>query len=205
MKNVNVYSQEWYATFLDSIPAESTRTEVSFVERRLPVDAYPAILDLGCGPGRHASALARLGHRVLGVDVSESAIRRARAACPEATFEVRDMRDLRSLHGSFDGVVSLWHSFGYFDDDTNLDVLRQVRGALRPGGRAILDLYNRDHLEGRAAEQTVERGGRRVRTTRGWNGSRQAVALEYPGGGRDEFEWRLYSPEELLKEHPLEK
>src|SRR5262249_24100095 len=122
-----------YETFLESIPVETTRAEVSFIERQLPVNSFPVILDLCCGPGRHASALAERGYRILGVDVNERVVRDARTACPSAAFEVCDMRSLDSLCRSFDGVVNLWHSFGYFDDETNLVVLRQVCAVLRPG------------------------------------------------------------------------
>ena len=196
----NAYSREWYLTFLEPIPTESTRTEITFVERQLPPRSFPTILDLCCGPGRHAAALSQIGYRVLGVDLNESAIEIARARCPGASFAVCDMRALDSLTTSFDGVVNLWHSFGYFDDEANRDVLRQVRAVLRPGGRAIFDVYNREHFEKRPAEEIAERGGRRIRTTRSWSGHRHRVALEYDGVPGDHFEWRLYSPDEFREQ-----
>ena len=193
----NFYSREWYETFLESIPVDTTRAEVAFVVRHLPVNSFPAVLDLCCGPGRHASALAKCGYQVLGVDANEKAVRSARAACAGAAFEVCDMRSLDSLGSFFDGVVNLWHSFGYFDDATNLMVLRQVYAVLRPGGRAIFDIYNREHFVSRPLEETNERGGRRVRTTRSWDGPRHRVVLEYDGRRGDQFEWRLYSAPEF--------
>ncbi len=107
------------------------------------------------------------------------------------------MRNLISIGGPFDGVVNLWHSFGYFDDETKLDVLRQARTLLRPGGRAIFDIYNRDHFVSLPPEEWSERGGQRIRTQRSWNGLRHRVSIEYEGAHRDEFEWRLYSPDEF--------
>jgi SAM-dependent methyltransferase len=193
----NEYSREWYETFLDPIPSGATGIEVSFVGRQLPVDDFRFVLDLCCGPGRHAAEFAGRGYRILGVDMNEHVVRRARANCPEASFESRDMRDLASLAGPFDAVVNLWHSFGYFDDETNVEILRQVWVLLRPGGRAIFDIYNRDHFVGLPPEELAERGGRQIRTQRSWNGSRHRVSLEYDGAPGDDFEWRLYSPEEF--------
>jgi SAM-dependent methyltransferase len=193
----NEYSKEWYETFLDPIPAGATGIEVYFVNRQLPVDDFGSVLDLCCGPGRHAAQLVGLGYRILGVDVNEHVVRRARSTCPKASFETCDMRNLGSLDGPFDAVVNLWHSFGYFDDETNLDVLRQVRMLLRPGGRAIFDIYNRDHIAGLPREELAGCGGRRIRTQRSWTGRRHRVSIEYDDGPGDNFEWRLYSPDEF--------
>ena len=194
----NLYSQAWYEIFLDSIPDALTIAEISFVERQLPQAEYPHLLDLCCGPGRHAETLSDRGYTVFGVDLNEEAVRTARANCPGASFEVCDMREIRSIGRTFDGVLNLWHSFGYFDDGTNADILQQVHDLLRPGGRAIFDIYNREHIASLPAEESAERGGRRVRTRRSWNGRRQRVSLEYEDSSGDEFEWRLYSPDEFL-------
>lgn len=195
----NNYSTYWYETFLDSIPVESTQVESAFIERHLPVDEFPRILDLCCGPGRHASALSKLGYHIHGVDMNERAIREARVNCPDGFFEVLDMRSLDSVAEPCDAVVNLWHSFGYFDEQTNLDVLRQVCDTLRPGGRAIFDIFNRDHAVKLPADERSERGGRRFRTRRSWSGKRHRVSIEYDDSGRDEFEWRLYSPGEFTE------
>jgi cyclopropane fatty-acyl-phospholipid synthase-like methyltransferase len=69
------FSQTWYATFLDSIPAEITTAELDFVERWLPVERFPSLLDLCCGSGRHATPLARRYDRRVDHDA-----RRCRAA-----------------------------------------------------------------------------------------------------------------------------
>jgi len=194
----NRFSPEWYRTFLDLIPSEQTEIELAFVERHLPLVTYPFVLDLCCGPGRHAASLVRRGYRVLGVDSNRNAVARARADAPQgATFEVLDMRQLDSIHGRFDAVVNLWHSFGYFDDATNEEILRQVYAKLRSGGRAILDVYNREHLVSLPSAEWGERGGTRFEAQRTWSGSRLTVTLRYASGGSDEFEWRIYAPAEL--------
>jgi len=191
------FSSTWYSTFLDSIPAEITQTEIGFVERWLPLERFPSVLDLCCGSGRHALPLARRGYRVLGVDRNADAIAKAQAEVRNATFRVHDMRDLAALGLTFDAVVNLWHSFGYFDDATNEAIVRQVAQVLRPGGRAIFDLYNREHLERLPSSEDGARAGIAFRTTRRWDGRRLRVSIDYEQGGHDEIEWRLYTAEEF--------
>src|SRR6266508_871470 len=74
----NQYSTTWFEMFLQPIQPVQTEREVAFVARWLPQPAYTTVLDLCCGQGRHARALAARGYRVTGVDRSvERLMRRA--------------------------------------------------------------------------------------------------------------------------------
>jgi SAM-dependent methyltransferase len=89
--------------------------------------------------------LARLGYAVTGVDLSPRAIDIARQKLAsehlEADFICGDMR--HPLPDRFDGIVNLFTSFGYFDDDEeNRMVLRSIRSMLREGGFLVLDFLN---------------------------------------------------------------
>jgi SAM-dependent methyltransferase len=107
------------------------------------------------------------------------------------------MQRLDALGERFDGVINLWASFGYFDDATNEAVLRELASALRDGGRALIDVYNRDHMVSLPASESIRRAGMHVTTERVWLGKRFRVRLAYSSGASDEFEWRLYTPAEL--------
>lgn len=192
------FSPEWYSIFLNTIAPAQTDVEVAFIARQLPVETHPRILDVCCGPGRHANPLARLGFSVTGIDHNAAQISRAIAAAPEtATYQTHDMRDLASLDGGFDGVINMWASFGYFDAATNDRILADMAAIVRPGGRVIFDVYNRDHMRRLAASETVERNGVTVRTKRSWSGNRMRVRLTYGTGAGDDFDWQLYTPAEL--------
>lgn len=194
----HVYSTAWYSTFLDTIPAEQTMHELAFIKRQMPLASHPKILDVCCGPGRHSNPLARAGYHVTGVDSNPDAVARARETAPAtASYRTADMRHLGELAEVFDGVINLWASFGYFDDRTNEAVARQMAGVLRPGGRALLDLYNRDHMATLPRHGTARRGAQEVKTTRTLLGSRFRVRLEYSSGASDDFDWRVYTPDEL--------
>ena len=195
----NDFSATWYTVFLDPIPARDSDTETAFVLRHLPPARFPSLLDLCCGSGRHAVRLATHGYQILGIDNNPHAIAQAQHnAAPHTRFLVHDMRDLGAIGETFDGVLNLWHSFGYFDDATNQDILRQIHAKLRPGGRFILDIYNRESLERFPARRQFEKEGMQVVSEYRWSGKRVACSLTYDGGAEaDTFECRIYTPDEI--------
>jgi SAM-dependent methyltransferase len=108
------------------------------------------VLDLCCGPGRHAAAFAGRGFRVTGVDRSRALLDRAHAHAVEAGVEVelveRDMREF-VRPSAFDLVVNLFTSFGYFSDAADeLRVLRNVHDSLRPDGTFVIDVMGKEVL-----------------------------------------------------------
>ena len=100
------------------------------------------VLDLGCGAGRHLVELARVGYRPTGLDLSMPMLEAATAAGFSRLVRA-DMRRLPFRASSFDVVASYFTSFGYFDSETeDLEVLREVRRTLVPGGAFLLDFMN---------------------------------------------------------------
>ncbi len=125
--------------------AEAERL-VDLVERDVSPTPNAHIIDVGCGRGRHARIFARRGYRVTGVDLSEEAIAQARSQSRDenldVTFVQGDMRE-PVCQGCADGVVNLFTTFGYFDDDAeNLKALAAMAAALRPGGWFVQDFLN---------------------------------------------------------------
>lgn len=128
---------------------EITRRQVAFTEACLGLDAGSSILDLACGVGRHTLLLSRHGFRLTGLDLNRSLVERARASARllrlAPRWVVADMRAL-PFEGHFDAVVSLFTSFGFLGDEENEAVVRQVAKSLRPNGRFVLDVMNRDFV-----------------------------------------------------------
>jgi SAM-dependent methyltransferase len=119
--------------------------EAAFIESALALPPGAEILDLGCGQGRHSVALALRGHAVTGLDLSEHLLGRARELARDRGVKVswvrRDMRQTEGL-GPFDACLSLFTSFGFFDDEEDARVLRNVHSVLKPDGCLLLDIDN---------------------------------------------------------------
>ena len=118
---------------------KGTEQEVGFVVDALGLEPGERILDVGCGPGRHALALARRGFDVVGVDLSPDFIdlpRRAAAAEGlAARFEVLDVRD-SAFDGEFDAAICLCQGgFGLLGGLDEVEVFGRIVAAVRPGGR----------------------------------------------------------------------
>lgn len=139
-----------------------TDQEVAFLIEVLGLEAGMTVLDVGCGPGRHAIGLARRGIAVVGVDISERFVAVAiEGADREGLSSMVEFHrgDARRMvgDGRFDGrdldaAVSLCQgAFGLggppdVADPQNLGadqaVLEGVRAALRPGGRVAVTAFS---------------------------------------------------------------
>ena len=126
--------------------------EVDFLVEHLALTAGTRVLDVGCGPGRHAHELARRGMVVHGIDIAQRFVDLAAEHAPNdapgsATFERLDARELgerADLAAAFDVVVCLCQgAFGLMtangDDER---VLAGMARCLRPGGRLVLSAFN---------------------------------------------------------------
>ena len=144
--------QHWFEPIADHLGAaylrysftKGTVQEVDFLVEHLGLTAGMRVLDVGCGPGRHAHELARRGMIVHGIDIADRFVELARAGAPEgATFERLDARDL-SFDSEFDVVICLCQgAFGLMtangDDER---VLGGMARALHPGGRLVLSAFS---------------------------------------------------------------
>jgi SAM-dependent methyltransferase len=192
----NVYTAQWFATFLEQLPTAYTDLDISAIQTRLPLEAFPRILDLCCGPGRHAARLSAVGYRVTGIDRDQGAIALARHRATTATFHCMDMRAVGQLREQFDGVLSIWQSFGYFSAAENDQLLRDIWARLRPGGRLLLDIFH--------AEYFRRHQGRRATLTKGLSSLEDRVAgdrlqsrIEYEDGEEEVMDFEIFRPEQL--------
>lgn len=149
----DVFDRPAFFELYERSDAELAVRQVDQVLRLLgegePLQAPARILDVCCGYGRHAVELARRGFAVTGVDISPQQIARARRRAAEAgvaaRFVVGDARAL-PVRGPYDAAINMFLSFGYFaTDEESQAMLHGIARALRPGGRLVLDFWNREY------------------------------------------------------------
>jgi SAM-dependent methyltransferase len=130
------------AAYLRYSFTKGTDQEVGFLWEALGLAPGMRLLDVGCGPGRHARALAARGVEVVGVDISERFVELARDGAPcGATFVRADARDL-PYDAEFDAAISLCQgAFGLVPGEDG-EVLRGMIRALRPGAAAAVTAFS---------------------------------------------------------------
>lgn len=105
-----------------------------------------SLLELGCGTGKHAEYLARLGYCIHGVDMSTTMIESARSRIPtelknQLSFEVGDIRSVR-VNCKFDAVISLFHVASYQTGNHDISAMFATAAEhLNPGGLFIFDFW----------------------------------------------------------------
>jgi SAM-dependent methyltransferase len=128
----------------------SARTEVEKIVKLLQIEKQDRILDLCCGIGRHSLELSRYGFEVMGVDRTTRYIEKARQEADRsglnAEFMVGDMREY-CVPTSFDIVMNLFGSFGYFDDpEDDRKVVENMYASLQPGGKFLIETMGKEIL-----------------------------------------------------------
>lgn len=132
---------------------EITKKEVDLFIRILGLKPEDSILDLCCGHGRHSLELARRGfENVEGLDISHYLIKKAKLQAEKERLKVKfregDARKLPYQPDSFDVVMILGNSFGYFESiKDDLQVLKEVRRVLRPWGKILIDVADGRYLK----------------------------------------------------------
>lgn len=107
-----------------------------------------SVANIPCGWGRHDAVLRRNGFDVYGIDIEPYFISKARRLYPrfKNRYFVGDMRCTGLESGTFDAVLNVFTSFGYFGYKGNLQVLHEFNRLLRKGGILLFDVKNKPAL-----------------------------------------------------------
>jgi SAM-dependent methyltransferase len=108
------------------------------------------VLDLCCGVGRHSLELARRGFRVTGVDRTPEYLKQASEMAKYESLDIEfvheDMRNFRRSD-SFDAVINLFTSFGYFEDaNDDRKVIENIYVSLKHRGKCVIDIMSKEIL-----------------------------------------------------------
>lgn len=184
---------------------EAERTIQTLLRFASIASPRPKALDIACGSGRHAVALAENGFDVVANDLSATLLGEARKLAAQKnlslTFSQTDMREI-AFEEEFDLIVQLFTSFGYFEnDDDDVIVLKNVARALKPNGWYALDFLNARYVQTHLQPETRRSlDGMEILEQRVIFGERvvKSITLTENGQAHHFIESvRLYSPDNL--------
>jgi ubiquinone/menaquinone biosynthesis C-methylase UbiE len=150
-------SAPWWQDFFndfrpvfDSTNPRDTRDQIRYIIKKLNLKKGTKFLDCPCGIGRISLPLARAGIRVTGVDITASYLdelqKKAKSLRLKIDLYHQDMRKI-DFKEKFNAAANLWTSLGYFDEESDdLQAIRRMYQALKPGGKFMLHLINRDWI-----------------------------------------------------------
>ena len=140
--------KQFYSVMFHQRRWDQAAEEADGVIQLMGIEPGAEVLDICWGPGRHALVLGEKGYRVTGVDRTESYIEIARQKAEDAgltvQFLVDDARSYKDLD-RFDAAISLYTSFGYFEDpEEDLRLLENVHASLKEGGAFLIDMNGKE-------------------------------------------------------------
>jgi 2-polyprenyl-3-methyl-5-hydroxy-6-metoxy-1,4-benzoquinol methylase len=211
---------EWWKTFFDQdylriagqmFNQEDNTRQAAELWSLLDLSSGCRLLDAPCGWGRLSRPLALLGATVLGVDQSETLLAAAETQRGELSPErLRYLRhDLRTplSETGFDVACNIFTSFGYGTEEEDLSLFRSLRGAVRPGGRVVVETNHRDLVcasivrGAKAAKRLAD--GTLFLDEPVFDAMAGVVNLHWywsgpHGSGEKHAQWRCYTPTEIV-------
>ncbi len=136
-----------------SRPAAQRALQIEWLWQMLALKPGSRVLDLTCGPGLYAVALARRGCSVTGVDFSPASICYAHTLANESgvadrcTFVESDVREITVEAAAYDAALFLYGQLAVFPRKEAVALLHKMASALRPGGRVCIELLDQDRVD----------------------------------------------------------
>lgn len=129
----------------------------AWISRMIPPQSYPALLDVGCGPGLYAERFAKSGYAVTGVDFSSRSIRYAQHTAKKyglkITYLCQNYLSLE-LDARFDFATMIYCDYGALSTEKRRTVLQNLYQHLRPGGKLLLDVFSATRYDAFEERQT---------------------------------------------------
>jgi SAM-dependent methyltransferase len=197
----------WAPVMFSESRIATTSEEVGNIISLLNIKSGNKVLDLCCGIGRHSLELAMRGFKVTGVDRTLYYLSVASEQAKKEKLDIELVNaDMRNFYRSniFDAVISMFTSFGYFEDpDDDRKVVLNIYKSLKKGGRLIIDVNGKERLAAIFHERDWRREGdafvlEERKVTRDWSWMENRWILIKDGKIHENtLSHRLYSAAEL--------
>lgn len=125
--------------------SEYISQSMKWLTQKCPVQEFPKLLDLGCGPGIYAEKFCEAGYQVKGIDFSELSIAYAKNSAKEKDYAIDyqcgDYLTADLGKEQYDVIVLIYCDLGVFSPTDRQRIFQKVYRALKPGGRFIFDVF----------------------------------------------------------------
>jgi SAM-dependent methyltransferase len=203
---VDLYDEFRMRTGFGRVSEEETRKDVDFICDVLDLHEGAKVLDLFCGTGRHSLELARRGYLSTGIELNpgylELGKQSSKGIANAPKFIQGDVRYVDFGEG-YDAVIVMFQSFGYFADSEDKSVLSKIFDSLKPKGRFLIEILNRDWILKNFREiQKTEIDGIQVIEKREFDvltSRNNFIIQRYENDGvvTKRGSWRMYSAHEM--------
>ena len=141
-KGLKLYDELYYPD--SSLYKQEVDQIVSFLPSKVKT-----ILDVGCGTGKHAAELCKLGFKVDALDLSDDSIKATKKLLSKYDSKViRADIVCYSSEEKYDAVISLFQVLSYIKNILDFKkALNNIHKMLNPGGVLLFDVVNGSHIE----------------------------------------------------------
>lgn len=199
------FNSPWYTQLYQHRTEQEAHEAVQLVRDIAGLTPGAKVLDLCCGFGRHAYALAEHGYHVTGLDASDHLISIATERFPHQNvrYIIGDMRS-EYPDAPYDAIVNFFTSFGYFDThEENQQVINTIADCLAPGGVFVLDFFNASLVRKTLNPESMNMVGETMIIQERWIDEphvRKRITVNVPCSAEHTFEEQvcLYAHQDLL-------
>ncbi len=201
------FSSNEYLSVYSHRNEDDAKNIINLILGKIPEKDNLSILDAACGAGRHSILLAGLGHNVTAFDLSKTLLKIGKVNASElrkpVNFVCSDIRNV-AFNTSFDLVLNMFTSFGYFDtDEENFMFYKDIKNCLNKKGIIVLDYLNEYYLRRNLVPVSVKTiSGRQIEESRSIRNNKvvKDIVIRHNGAIHKFCESvKLYTYESLVK------
>jgi len=150
------FASEEYLNVYSHRNKDDAEALLKLILNNISIPPNASILDSACGNGRHSESLSKLGYNVIGFDLSKTLLQIAQKNKLINNSKVKyfcsDIRNI-SLKKSFDVILNLFTSFGYFkSDEENFKIVEFASKNMINRGYFVFDYLNPKYVENNLIE-----------------------------------------------------